>query len=421
MKTSPGSLAAAGPRLGAALILVLLSAQAWADSIADLVAEVDQRRIRDHIATLDYPRNTYGAMAIAVDYIVEEFESYGYTVTLQPVLGSENVIARLEGATSPEEVLVLGAHFDTVANTPGADDNSSGVAALLEIARVLADEPLARSVEFVAFTLEEPGTVGSHYYVLDAVADGMDVVGMFCFDMIGYTCPTPGCQYPVYDSAGCLDVEPSGVNVGNYILALVNTASQDLLTTFSAAAETYVPELIVVTAVVAGNGACDFFTRRSDHREFWDVGYPAIEFYDTYGSRNPYYHTPGDSLGILDMPFCWRVTQATLASMLMTDVTAAPDGAAGAALAGLDLYPNPFNPQASVRFQLTADGPIALRVYDPAGRLVRDLAGGDWPAGSHELLWDGRDDAGDPAASGVYLIRLDHAEGGVARKGILLR
>ncbi len=406
----PSSLSIHRFLLGLALLLAVLPIlhAAHADTIEELVAQVSELRLRQHIAALEYPRAAAPDLARAAGYITERLEAFGYEVIHQPLYSSENVIARLEGTARPESVLVIGAHFDTVAGSPGADDNASGVAALLEIARVLAGKNMPYTIEFVAFTYEELWMVGSFYYVQQALAHGMNIFGMIDFDMIGYTCDAPGCQAPFWDIGGCFQVDPDGVNVGTFVATLVNDASVPLLDACTLVAGTYVPTLEVVTMQVAGNGDCFSFTRRSDHVPFWDAGIPAIEFQNTYGSRNPYYHTGNDRLATLDMTFCLRITQTALAVAVLPAAAGIPTDVAGSTLAYLHgAFPNPLSSHTRIRFELAEAGPIALRVYDTAGRYLRTLASGPWQKGTHELTWDGCDDQSRPLAGGVYFIRLE--------------
>jgi hypothetical protein len=182
------------------------------------------------------------------------------------------------------------------------------------------------------------------------------------------------------------------------------------------AAGTYVPTLERVSMQVAGNGACFSLTRRSDHVPFWDAGYPAIEFFDTYGDRNPNYHTPNDHLSTLNLIFCRGVTQVALAMAVLPGVAEAqplPDPSLA-----LAIYPNPAESSARLRSELVRSGPMRLSVIDASGRLCRTIASGSLPAGAHEWVWDGRDGAGRSLAAGVYWIRLDTEAGTVTRKAV---
>jgi hypothetical protein len=282
---------------------------------------VSQARIQGHIATLAAStRFTPQQRTDAADYITGQLEGWGYTVTESPFPGGINLVARAEGTTRPDEVFILSGHYDTVSGSPGADDDASGVAGVLEVARVLAGVPLEASVEFVFFDLEEAGLVGSTAYAQAAAGNGTDVIGMLSLEMIAFTCATPGCQFAFVGVPGCIIVAPGGVDVGNFIGVVSNNASSPLQQTFALAVALFVPSLQQVSAVVAGTGTCFPDTRRSDHGPFWDQGYPALMITDTANFRNPNYHASTDTLPTLDLAFARDVTQATLATVVMTAV-----------------------------------------------------------------------------------------------------
>ena len=164
--------------------------------ITALVNSVDQQRITDHVAAIDEPRNALGQPAqllATADYLEAQLSSFGYPVTLDPVTFNAttfpNVIGVQQGTVCPERVFIVGAHYDSVSTTPGADDDASGTAAMLEIARVLAGTPLPATVWFTGFTLEENGLLGSKHMAQQAAAAGTEVVGMLSLEMIGYTTP----------------------------------------------------------------------------------------------------------------------------------------------------------------------------------------------------------------------------------------
>ena len=284
-----------------------------------LVAQVSQSMIEAHVATLAAaPRDDVASQAAAAAYIEAELQSYGYATTRQAVpsvIGtSDNVVARLEGMTTPNDVVVVGAHYDSVLGSPGADDNASGVAGMLEIARVLAGTPLPWSVEFVAYAHEELGLLGSTVHAQDAVDTGRNVVAMYSLEMIGYTCAAP-CQFPFIDVPPCLDVSITLVTSGTFIGLVANTASGALVEGFEAAAARYAPHLLAGSAEVAANGGCFPDTRRSDHAPYWDRGFAAMQLTDTANFRNPNYHQSSDLPATLDYVLATDVTRALLATV----------------------------------------------------------------------------------------------------------
>jgi hypothetical protein len=229
-----------------------------------------------------------------------------------------NVIGTLPGTMCPDASFVVGAHYDTVGGSPGADDNASGVAAMLEIARLLSTQSFQPSVQFVGFSFEEDGLVGSQQMAVQAKAAGKDILGMLSLEMIGYTCDEPGCQlYPV--------PIPGAPDIGNFIALVANTNSDPLLQTFLGAASASVPWLPLLQLVVPGNGESIPDTRRSDHAPFWDQGYEALMVTDTANFRNPNYHQTSDTLSTLDLNFAASVASAGLAAVVAR-VTADTDG-----------------------------------------------------------------------------------------------
>jgi hypothetical protein len=142
-------------RLWFPVLFLALISRAGADTIDDLVAEISEDQLRAHLTALPAPRDTVAAQAAAANYIVSELQSFGYTVEQDPVLQSANLIVHIPGERYPERTFVVGAHFDSDEGCPGADDNGAAVAGILEMARVLAGQHLATSLDVVAFAAEE--------------------------------------------------------------------------------------------------------------------------------------------------------------------------------------------------------------------------------------------------------------------------
>jgi hypothetical protein len=266
--------------------------------IPALTSQVTQERVRGHVEALVGPRNSFSqpeAADAAAGYVQAELESYGYAVELPLVPAKStafpNVFAVQEGSSCSDRVFVVGAHYDSVPDTPGADDNASGVAGVLEVARVLADTSLPATVWFVGFALEENGLVGSRDMAREAEQSGIEIVGMASLEMIGFT-----------------------TNDADFIVVLGNTASIRLTDSFRRANEAYVPELDMAIVNLLGNGEKQRDSRRSDHAPFWDAGYQAVIVTDTANFRNPNYHQPSDTIDTLDLSFATNVTKAVLAT-----------------------------------------------------------------------------------------------------------
>jgi Zn-dependent M28 family amino/carboxypeptidase len=239
-------------------------------------------------------------LASAERFISDELTSFGYLVTKQTFtydgLPLQNIIAEQKGARAPERVLVVGAHYDTVRTTPGADDNASGVAGLLGIARALAGKSLDRTVRFVAFAFEEPPayrtkSMGSYQYARHLQDGGEQAEGMVCLEMIGYFNDRQGSQHYPFPF-----MNRKFPKTGNY-LALVGNRRSEKFTTAMAAAFRTATDLPVITlnapAIVVG---IDF----SDHWSFNKFGVPSFMVTDTAFYRNPHYHAPTDLPETLD-------------------------------------------------------------------------------------------------------------------------
>jgi Zn-dependent M28 family amino/carboxypeptidase len=206
-------------------------------------------------------------------------------------------------------VIILGAHYDSMRG-PGADDNASAVAGLLETARALAGEPTGRTVRFIAFTNEEPPlfkkkSMGSRVYAKAARENEDDIKGAIILEMIGYFSDKPRSQR-----------HPPGLNLfypnrGNFIGIVGNARSRHLIrhTVSSFRKATALPiESIIAPNVVIGIGM-------SDDWSFWKEGYPAAMITDTAYYRNPNYHKRSDTYDTLDYESMAEVTKGVLAAV----------------------------------------------------------------------------------------------------------
>ena len=214
----------------------------------------------------------------------------GYAVTSQAhtvqATSVRNLEAVLSGTSLAEEIVLIGAHYDTVSESPGANDNASGVAALLEIARLLAAKPLARSVRFVAFVNEEAPffytwKMGSHRYARRAHERGDNITAMLSLETIGYYSDANGSQQypnPVYAW-----LYPS---IGNFIGFVGNLALRKLVLQCLGSFRrhsAFPSEGIAAPGRMMG-------IHWSDHWSFWQEGYTAVMVTDTALFRYPHYH-----------------------------------------------------------------------------------------------------------------------------------
>jgi len=236
----------------------------------------------------------------AADYVEEKLRSFGCEVSRQPFEFEGRTYYNVTGEVgkpSPQEgVFVVGAHYDTVEGSPGADDNASGMAGMLELARLAASSPSPAATRFVAFCLEEPpafrsSRMGSAVYAKALRTGGVRVRGMVSLEMIGYFTDTEGSQF--YPLSVFRWFYP---RKGDFIAMVGNVASRDFTNEIKRGfrRNSKLPVFSLNTvSVVPG---VDF----SDHRSFWKAGYPAFMVTDTAFYRNPNYHSPGDVPDTLD-------------------------------------------------------------------------------------------------------------------------
>jgi len=263
--------------------------------------------IRRHLEALVGERNLFtseGALEAAAGYIENQFRMLNLAVESEPVAfegkRSRNVLGRLGGPG--ERTFVLAAHYDTVEGSPGADDNASAVAALIEIARMLRGEALSMPLLFAAFTLEEYGFIGSRHHIEQAGEKNFS--GMISLEMVGYFDAREGSQtYPPYVDAARYP------NRGDFIAVVGNEPSAGLTGQVSEGMRRASPGLPVEQLVVPGSGERFREVTLSDHSPFWQNGTPAVMITDTAFLRNPNYHQPTDTLSTLDIPMIGRVAR----------------------------------------------------------------------------------------------------------------
>ena len=280
-----------------------------------MVITVDPNSLRQKLQAIVGDRNPFSAerhLAAVERFIEKELGSYGLDVESDyfPYHGKSfrNIIGRL-GTHRGTSLIILGAHLDSVEATPGADDNASGVAVLLEAARLLARMRLRSQVLFCAFNLEELNMIGSTHFAKKLKAAGAKVDGMISLEMVGYTDSKPGSQrYP-------LAIKWLYPDRGDFIGVIGNWDSRSLLHKFSLQMR-QVQKLPVETLSVPGNGAFIPAVRLSDHSPFWDLGYPALMLTDTAFFRNPHYHGRTDTVDTLDLEFMARVCEGVIRGVL---------------------------------------------------------------------------------------------------------
>jgi Zn-dependent M28 family amino/carboxypeptidase len=281
-----------------------------------------ERRLRRHVQVLAGDigeRNVWRPWALraAAGYIEAELSTLGYAVTAQSYAAHGVRCCNLEvvvpGSKSAGEIILAGAHYDTVTGSTGADDNASGVAGLIEMARLLQPLHPARTVKLVAFVNEEPpffffGEMGSDVYARAARRRGDDIRIMLSLEMLGCYVDAPGSQaYPPF-------LKWFYPERGNFIAFVSNLRSRRALNAIVRAFQSncdFPAERLASPAFVPG-------VAWSDQLSFWRAGYPGVMVTDTAFFRYPHYHRASDTPDKLRFPEMARVVEGlakTVASL----------------------------------------------------------------------------------------------------------
>lgn len=305
---------------GATLLIIgcviLVITQPFIIKIPSAVPIVNVKNLQAHVKKLsvDYHPRSFSKeknLNLAADYIIQEFKAAGAEVSIQTYQVEEssykNIIARFNSAS--ESLLVIGAHYDAEENTPGADDNASGVAGLIELARLLATQKQHQSIELVAYTLEEPPYfrskyMGSAIHAMNLAKQNHRVKLMISMEMIGcfsdepdsqdYPTPVMSNLYPDKGNFIAVVGKLSDFMTMRRVKAIMSGATN--LEVFSMNAPTFIPGI-------------DF----SDHLNYWNEGYPALMVTDTAFNRNKNYHKPDDTYQKLDYQRMAKVVQSIYA------------------------------------------------------------------------------------------------------------
>jgi Zn-dependent M28 family amino/carboxypeptidase len=281
----------------------------------------DQDRLLAHLNFLTgerHPITSPAHLQRAEEYLADTFAQLGLQVSLHPFEAMGGTYRNVHASLSPthqskdrgvsQTPLILAAHYDTVESSPGADDNASAVAVLLETARRLRGVDRMREIHCIGFCLEEEGFLGSLAYAAELKAARRNIAGAIVLECVGYASNEEGSQ-----------TVPPGTpiavpTIGNFLAVVGNTASAALTASVEQAMKPHVP---VVSLVIPGNGELLPDSRRSDHAAFWQYGFPAVMLTDTANFRNPNYHRSTDTIETLNLRFLGQVANAVTASAAM--------------------------------------------------------------------------------------------------------
>ena len=255
------------------------------DRLAGLIGVRTLAKPKSIRATIGYIESVWNEVEFEVQR--ETFDALGDEAT--------NLIVDRAGTKRSDEIVLLGAHYDTVCTTPGADDNASAVAVMLEVSRLLAQHTGKRSVRYVAFACEEPpyfnaDSMGSQHHARQSRQRGDQIVGMLCLEMVGYYMLTKGSQsIPPAIPKWLHRFFPER---GNFLAAVGNMPSWKLCWKFRRGFKRGTRRMPLFSICLPEKV---HEIRLSDNSSFWDQGYPALMLTDTSFLRNPNYHQATDT------------------------------------------------------------------------------------------------------------------------------
>ncbi|HEY9697924.1 MAG TPA: M20/M25/M40 family metallo-hydrolase [Trichocoleus sp.] len=256
---------------------------------------VNADRLLSDLKNLSFPRSAEADRQLARRYILEQLEAAGWKPQMQRFENGINIYADRPGTDPNGSVILLGAHYDSVESSPGADDNATAVATTLEAARLFQKEQTLRTLRVVFFDAEEKGLLGSIAYV-EQLEEPAKLQGAVIMDMLGYRCNEPGCQtYP-----SVLPVKPPN-DRGNFLAVIGDQGHPALTDSFTDANQPGLPQILSLSIPTFGGFTPDLV--RSDHAPFWRAGIGAVLVTDTANFRNPHYHQPTDTIDTIDRSF----------------------------------------------------------------------------------------------------------------------
>lgn len=355
-----------------------------ADSLTYFVSELSGEipvTVNDTQYTIASRYDTASGNAIAALYINQKLQSYGLNPQFQDFpSGGRNVFAVQTGIDHPGQMYIICAHYDDMPRgtvAPGADDNASGTAAVIEAARILSKYQTSYTILYALWDREEQGLLGSEYYSNLASAKGDTILGVINLDMISW------------DSNDDMAMDIHTSSTGNS-LKLTDTVLF-VNTTYN----------IGVLPVVKNPGS-----EASDHASFWVNNYSAIMLIESFSDFNLYYHKTSDLLSAFNNAFYYRMSKlalgtiATLTGVREATRVSVTEGTISNYILSQN-YPNPFNPVTTIDYRLSSLTSVMLEVFDMLGRRVAILVDDIQPAGKHTAIWNASD-----CSSGMYVYRL---------------
>ncbi len=295
--------------------------------IQELVDQVDSNRLLNTLQYLDGPRHWITGNDHVLD-IQDSLVTYFNELNLETAVytfpkgnyEAKNIVGSMTGISDNDSIYIVDAHYDSVSNSPGIDDNASGVAGFMEAARILSQYEFHKTIRFIGFDLEETGLEGSINYVENDIPDNEQIKGVFNLEMIGYATDQPNSQeFPdgfellfgdAYNEIAANDFR------GDFINNIGHPPSVGIMNAFENYASIYVPELSVISLPAPASWL--IITPdlgRSDHAPFWLDNKPALMISDGANFRNPNYHESTDVIETINFEFMSNVVKAVIATV----------------------------------------------------------------------------------------------------------
>lgn len=340
--------------------------------------------------------NNYGNL-FAEEYLQIRLKQYGLKTTLQTFDGGGgNIIAVQQGTTKADQQIIICAHFDDKPSqgpAPGADDNGSGTAAVLEAARILSQYQTEYTIVYALWDNEEIGLLGSYYYAQQASLKKDSIVAVINMDMIGWDS----------NNDNLAEIHTKGISNSNLIASNMIKINSDYG--------------IGLQFAVINPGSTS-----SDHSSFWKFNYSAVLLIEGYysGDFNLWYHKSYDNISYINKTYyekCTKVSIGTLAYYAGIQSATSIKQSLPTNFSLSQNYPNPFNPSTKIKYSIENQSHVRLIVYDALGRQTATLVDEYQAPNDYEVKFE----AGHTLSSGIYFYVLYAGDKVSVRKMILTK
>ena len=262
---------------------------------------------------------------LAADYIKERLKSYNLTITDQKYSSvGRNIVATQIGATFPDSIYIICAHYDAV-NSYCADDNASGTATVIEVARILSEECFDFTIVYALWDEEEQGLLGSNYYAQQAKINNESILGVINLEMLGYDSDNDT-KFDIHSNS-----DPNSLLLKDSLISIINSQGLSLM-----------PHIIN-----PGSPA-------SDHSSFWNQNYGAVVFGESFfgGDGNPAYHQANDRINLFNIPYFKELSKLSVAILASLARPCTTTSIEELKTFDISIYPNPTSHQISVETEL---------------------------------------------------------------------